>query len=118
MLVSTFQRISKGVLKWQSDEQTKRFSRSLVLFSQINEFWAQYYISVIFQASTIVKKDSFVGQFKTIIDQLIFQELDYNAITFLKGSEITYPLNQCLLEILLQVLITQSELELDYLSLI
>jgi hypothetical protein len=105
----------------------------------VNEYWKQLLIPDTFEIALFVKKESFVASFNEALEMLIFQFDDKSKLNSKniqkaasvlvqlkeKGEtfDLTFPLNQVLVEMLLQILIDTKNVKIseswqDYLEII
>ncbi|CAD8177560.1 unnamed protein product [Paramecium pentaurelia] len=92
--------------------------KKLLMFSTLNQYWVQ---CLLLQAFNIQNSqlDQQKKYFNNLLKQIIIDEKDIAQINFdSQIEEISYPLNQCLLELILSAIIQPTTIDMDFVPLI
>ncbi|CAD8086381.1 unnamed protein product [Paramecium sonneborni] len=109
---------SQFYVEIQNNQKFFTILKKLLLFSTINNYWVQCLLLQAFQ----VQNFQFEQQkkyFTNLLKQMIIDENDLIQINFdSQIEEISYPLNQCLLELILSSIIKPSQIDIKFIPLI
>ncbi|KAM3138752.1 hypothetical protein pb186bvf_009131 [Paramecium bursaria] len=111
---SLYTRLFESIRQQYTDNP---ISRKMMLFATINHYWSQYLLNVALGSQILINKEQFTEKFKQIIQETVLKQ-DKSIPQFFQSDDITYPLNQCILEIIINISFEQSQLDLDYLELL
>ncbi|CAD8084485.1 unnamed protein product [Paramecium sonneborni] len=103
----------------KNNEKLFAILKKLLLFSTLNQYWVQCLLQQAFQNKNYQFDEQQKKYFTNLLKSMIIDEKDLVQLNFdSQIEEISYPLNQCLLELILSAIIQPSSIDMDFIPLI